>query len=98
MQQNYWKWPYFSAVDKLIMYGNGYFLNLKTMLFIFKSLFSKIQTKAMFFSSPRLALLSKCRFYQCYSLKVIILENNKQTYFQPIKLEHSGDLYFPSAK
>ena len=23
----------------------------------------------MFFSSPRLALLSKCRFHQCYSLK-----------------------------
>ena len=34
----------------------------------------------MFFCSPRLALLSKCRFHQCYSLKVIILENNKQTF------------------
>ena len=52
----------------------------------------------MFFCSPRLALLSKCRFHQCYSLKVIILESNKQTCFQPIKLEHSGDLYFPFAK
>ena len=44
MQQNYWKWPYFSAVDKLIMYGNGYSLNLKPMLCIFMSLFSRIMT------------------------------------------------------
>ena len=53
MQQNYWKWPYFSAVDKLIMYGNGYSLNLKPMLFIFKSLFENNKKKPCF--SPPLA-------------------------------------------
>ena len=30
------------------------------------------------FSPPLLAFLAKCPVHQCYSLKVIILENNKQ--------------------